>query len=64
MIQFYNIYRRTDAIISQIMTDSIQNNTSESLYDEQTEIVQTKASENLLLMATNIERVPLNSLKR
>ena len=64
MIQFYNIYRRTDAIISQIMTDSIQNNTSESLYDEQTEIVQAKASENLLLMATNIERVPLNSLKR
>ncbi len=61
MIQFYNIYRRTDAIISQIMTDSIQNNTSESLYDEQTEIVQAKASENLLLMAT---RVPLNSLKR
>ena len=45
------------------MTDSIQNNTSESLYDEQTEIVQAKASE-LLLMATNIERVPLNSLKR
>ena len=46
------------------MTDSIQNNTSESLYDEQTEIVQAKASENLLSMATNIERVPLNSLKR
>ena len=65
---FYNsrihVINDKSPIILQIMTDRVQNNTSENLCEEPTEIVQAKAFENPLSMATNIERVPLNSLKR